>query len=186
MPGYIQEDPSLARVLDVEARTRTKVISFTRHGKPAVDVDLTRLVVGISDHHVKIMRGELATILHYATRDDVEYVFAEGIRRLTQHNDGVDSEFEHATARRFDLVIGADGLHSAVRRLTFGDESQFCRYLGGYLAVFTVVPNHVQLHGRMLTSSTRQARRHLPRPPIRTGPRGVPVPPQHRVRQHRL
>ena len=58
--------------------------------------------------------------------------------------------FEHGAARRFDLVVGADGLHSIVRRLTFGDESRFRRYIGGYLAVYTV-PNDLQLHGRMLT-----------------------------------
>ena len=44
-------------------------------------------------------------------------------------------------------MIGADGLHSTVRRLTFGEESRFRRYIGGYLAVYTV-PNHLQLHGR--------------------------------------
>jgi 2-polyprenyl-6-methoxyphenol hydroxylase-like FAD-dependent oxidoreductase len=95
------------------------------------------------------MRGELAAILHDATRHDVEYMFSDGIHRLIQNDDGVDVEFEHGDARRFDLVVGADGLHSAVRRLTFGDESQFRRYIGGYLAVYTV-PNHLKLHRRML------------------------------------
>ena len=42
---------------------------------------------------------------------------------------GVDVTFEHGAPRRFGLVIGADGLHSTVRRLTFGDESQFRRYI---------------------------------------------------------
>ena len=67
----------LPRVL--QARTRTELISFIRPGKAPVDVDFTRLVAGISDRHVEIMRGELAAILHDATRDDVEYVFGDGI-----------------------------------------------------------------------------------------------------------
>jgi 2-polyprenyl-6-methoxyphenol hydroxylase-like FAD-dependent oxidoreductase len=50
-------------------------------------------------------------------------------------------------------VIGADGLHSTVRRLTFGEESRFRRYIGGYLAVYTI-PNHLQLHRQMLTYLT--------------------------------
>jgi 2-polyprenyl-6-methoxyphenol hydroxylase-like FAD-dependent oxidoreductase len=133
-----------------EARTRTETISFVRPGTPPVDVDFTRLVAGISDRHVEIMRGELAAILHDATRDDVEYVFGDSIRRLTQDDCGVDVEFEHGAARRFDVVVGADGLHSTVRRLTFGGESLFRRYIGGYLAVYTI-PNHRQLHRRMLT-----------------------------------
>ena len=62
---------------------------------------------------------------------------------------GVDVTFEHGAPRRFGLVIGADGLHSTVRRLTFGDESQFRRYIGGYLSVFTV-PDHLGMQGRML------------------------------------
>ena len=57
--------------------------------------------------------------------------------------------FLHGPARRFDLVVGADGLHSAVRRLTFGDESRFRHYIGGYLAGYTV-PHHLRLQGRML------------------------------------
>jgi 2-polyprenyl-6-methoxyphenol hydroxylase-like FAD-dependent oxidoreductase len=42
--------------------------------------------------------------------------------------------FEHAGSRQFDLVIGADGLHSNVRRLTFGPEAQFLRYKDHYFA----------------------------------------------------
>jgi 2-polyprenyl-6-methoxyphenol hydroxylase-like FAD-dependent oxidoreductase len=137
----------------LQARTRTELISFLRPGKPPVDIDFTRLVAGISGRHVEIMRGELAAILHEATRDNVEYVFGDSIHRLTPDDHGVDVSFEHGPPRRFDLVVGADGLHSTVRRLTFGDESRFRRYIGGYLAVYTV-PNHLQLHGRMLTYLT--------------------------------
>jgi 2-polyprenyl-6-methoxyphenol hydroxylase-like FAD-dependent oxidoreductase len=132
-----------------EARTRTGLMSLVRPGKPAVDVDLARIATAVSDRHVEIMRGELAAILHEATRDDVEYVFGDGIRGLAQHDDGVEVTFHHGGPRRFDLVVGADGLHSAVRRLAFGDESRFRRYIGGYLAVHTV-PDHLRRPGRML------------------------------------
>ena len=137
----------------LQARTRTELISLVRPGKRPVDIDFTRLVAGIADHHVEVMRGELAAILHEATRHDVEYIFGDRIRGLTQTDGGVEVTFDHATARRFDLVVGADGLHSIVRHLTFGEESRFRRYLGGYLAVYTV-PNRLQLHGRMLTYLT--------------------------------
>jgi 2-polyprenyl-6-methoxyphenol hydroxylase-like FAD-dependent oxidoreductase len=133
----------------LQARTRTKVLSFVRAGRRPVDVDFSRLVAGISDRHVEIMRGELAAILHDATSPDVEYVFGDSIANLTQHGGGVDVTFDRASPRRFDLVIGGDGLHSVVRQLVFGDESRFRRYIGGYLAVYTV-PDHLQLLGRML------------------------------------
>ena len=141
----------LPQILD--ARTRTERICFLRPGRSPVDVDFARLVAGVSDRHVEIMRGELAAILHDATRSDVEYVFGDSIRTLAQDEGGVEVTFEHGAARRFDLVVGADGLHSTVRRLTFGDDSRFRRYIGGYLAVYTV-PNHLQLQGRMLTYLT--------------------------------
>jgi 2-polyprenyl-6-methoxyphenol hydroxylase-like FAD-dependent oxidoreductase len=132
----------------VEARTRTEVLSFLRPGKPAVDVNMSRLVAGVSDRHVEVMRGELASILYEATRADVEYVFGDTVRDLAETADAVEVTFERSPSRRFGLVVGADGLHSIVRRLVFGDERQFLHYIGGYLAVFTV-PNYLHLDGRM-------------------------------------
>jgi 2-polyprenyl-6-methoxyphenol hydroxylase-like FAD-dependent oxidoreductase len=131
------------------ARTQTELLSFHRPGKPPVDVDFSRLVAGISERHVEVMRGELASILYEATRHDVDYVFGDSIRTLEPDRDGVKVAFEHGAPRSFSLVVGADGLHSNVRRLTFGDESQFLRYIGGYLGVFTV-PNYLGLEGLML------------------------------------
>ena len=132
------------------ARTQTETISFVRPGKRTVDVDMRGLVATVSDRHVEIMRGELASILYEATRDTVEYVFGDSIDTLTPTDDGVAVTFEHAPPRTFDLVVGADGLHSTVRRLAFGEEEKYRRYIGGYLAVYTV-PNHLHLTGRMLT-----------------------------------
>jgi len=89
---------------------------------------------------VEIMRGDLVAILHEATKDNVEYVFDDSIRTLHQDDDGVTVTFERGATRRFDLVIGADGLHSAVRRLVFGPEEQFLRYLQHYFAFATADP----------------------------------------------
>lgn len=137
----------LPAVLD--ARTRTEIISFQRDDGRGVDVQLRQLVAGISGQHVEIMRGELASILYEATRSDVEYVFEDSIQSIFDEPDAVAVTFEHAPADRFDLVIGADGLHSVVRRAVFGQESQFRRFLGGYLA-FAAVPNYLDLRGRMV------------------------------------
>ncbi len=56
--------------------------------------------------------------------------------------------FERAAGRTFDLVIGADGLHSNVRGLVFGPESRHTTWIGAYLAVLSV-PNHLGLDGRI-------------------------------------
>jgi len=69
---------------------------------------------------IEVLRDDLAHVLHDTTRASVEYVFGDSITGLRQDDDGVDVTFEKAPPRRFGLVVGADGLHSPVRRLVFG------------------------------------------------------------------
>ena len=83
---------------------------------------------------VEVPRADLARILYQAARDDAEFVYDDTVTRLDQDHGGVDVTFERGPARRFDLVVGADGLHSAVRRLAFGPERDFVRNLGVYVA----------------------------------------------------
>jgi len=86
---------------------------------------------------MEIMRGDLAKVLYERTSDEVEYCFGDSIQELKQDEEGVDVTFERGGSRRFDLVVGADGLHSIVRTLVFGDEAQFERYCGYHFGVFT-------------------------------------------------
>ena len=92
---------------------------------------------------LEIMRGDLSRILYDATQD-VEYIFGDSIASITERGNGVMVTFEHGAPREFDLVVGADGLHSTVRALAFGDEAQFRHDLGYYVSIFTV-PNHLGL-----------------------------------------
>ncbi|WP_241777679.1 FAD-dependent oxidoreductase [Streptomyces sp. CT34] len=68
------------------------------------------------------------------------YLFGNSIRSLTETADGVQVAFEHGAPRTFDLVIGADGLHSTVRRLAFGPEEEFVSHLGYYVAGWDLPP----------------------------------------------
>jgi 2-polyprenyl-6-methoxyphenol hydroxylase-like FAD-dependent oxidoreductase len=95
---------------------------------------------------LEILRGDLVDILYAATREDVEYLFDDAITELAQGDDGVKVSFQRGQPRRFDLVVGADGLHSGVRALAFGPESACIRHLGAYVASFTT-PNHPDLDG---------------------------------------
>ncbi|GAA1090790.1 FAD-dependent monooxygenase [Kitasatospora arboriphila] len=81
---------------------------------------------------VEIMRGDLVALLDEVT--DTEYLFNDSVRRLEQDDDGVLVTFEQAPARRFHLVVGADGMHSTVRRLAFGPEERFVRFKDHYFA----------------------------------------------------
>ncbi|GAA1667665.1 FAD-dependent monooxygenase [Kribbella yunnanensis] len=86
---------------------------------------------------IEILRGDLAEVLAEATQE-VEYLYGDSVTQLDQDANGVDVTFASGTRRRFDLVIGADGVHSRVRRLAFGPHEEFVQHLGGYTSYFTV------------------------------------------------
>jgi len=93
---------------------------------------------------IEILRDDLCRVLFQAVGDQVEYIFNDTIVSLDQDETGVNVTFAHAAPQRFDLVIGADGLRSNVRRIVFGADEQFIRYLGHYVAIFTM-PNILNL-----------------------------------------
>ena len=86
---------------------------------------------------LEILRGDLVDVLYQATKGCVEYRFNTRISALSQDDDGVDVTLADGSTLRTDLVVGADGPHSAVRGLVFGPESDFAKPLGGYNAWFT-------------------------------------------------
>jgi 2-polyprenyl-6-methoxyphenol hydroxylase-like FAD-dependent oxidoreductase len=92
---------------------------------------------------LEIVRGTLCQIL----RDHlgkVELLFGDTIQGITQSSNSTQVQFKKNGVREFDCVIGADGLHSNVRRIAFGEESRFLRDLGLYLCVYSV-PNYLKL-----------------------------------------
>ncbi|GAA0405849.1 FAD-dependent monooxygenase [Microbispora corallina] len=93
---------------------------------------------------VEILRGDLVRLLYDRTKDDAEYVFGDSIAAMTETPDGVEVAFDSGAVRTFDLVVGADGLHSGVRRLAFGPESRFVRPSGYHVALFNA-PDHLGL-----------------------------------------
>lgn len=102
-------------------------------GKPVATMS-TELASG----DVEILRGDLGRVLFEATEQVAEYRFGDSITGIDQTSDGVRVTFENAPPRVFDLVIGADGLHSAVRALAFGDERQFINHLGYHVAIAAI------------------------------------------------
>src|SRR5262245_14866088 len=87
---------------------------------------------------IEILRGDLTRILFEATRDNTEYIFGDRITELTPGDDGVKVAFASGTTRGFDLIVGADGVHSGVRAIAFGPEADYLRDLGAYTAFYTV------------------------------------------------
>ncbi|WIV54357.1 FAD-dependent monooxygenase [Amycolatopsis nalaikhensis] len=121
---------------------------------------------------IEILRGDLSQVLHDDTADGVEYVFGDRIAELTQDADGVDVTFASGGRRRFDLVVGADGLHSALRAMVFGPHEQFVRHLGLVLAFYSV-PNEFGLDRWYLEYQDPESGRSAALRPIRDATRGM-------------
>jgi 2-polyprenyl-6-methoxyphenol hydroxylase-like FAD-dependent oxidoreductase len=102
---------------------------------------------------IEVPRGELTALLYEASRDRVDYVFDDSIATLDDHPGGVDIAFRSGRTGAYDLVIGADGLHSNTRRLAFGPEEQFHHYLGHCFAGFSV-PNRFGLDHEVVLINT--------------------------------
>jgi 2-polyprenyl-6-methoxyphenol hydroxylase-like FAD-dependent oxidoreductase len=86
--------------------------------------------------YVTLQRSELSRLLFEKSKGQIETIFGDTIVSLEHPADGVLVQFEHERERRFDLVIGADGLHSRARTLAFGPQSRFERHLGYAVAAF--------------------------------------------------
>jgi 2-polyprenyl-6-methoxyphenol hydroxylase-like FAD-dependent oxidoreductase len=108
---------------------------------------------GFTSGELEILRGDLARVFYEATQESVEYLFGDSIAGIHECECGVGVTFQSGYSRQFDLVVGADGLHSRVRAVAFGEESQFVRNLGYYVSIFTI-PNYRNLDRSGLYYST--------------------------------
>ncbi len=110
-------------------------VMLDSHGKPCA-----RMPPLMLSGDVEILRGDLSVLLYERTRDDTEYLFGDAVSSVTDTGSTVNVRFERGRTRNFDLVIGADGLHSRIRALTLGDDLRLLRQYGYTIAGFTM-PN---------------------------------------------
>src|SRR5262249_12987164 len=87
---------------------------------------------------VTVARSDLSRLLFDKIKDSTEVIFGDELIGLEEAPDCVQVQFKRGHPRHFGLVIGADGLHSSVRRLTFGPQTQFEKPLGYLVAAFEV------------------------------------------------
>ncbi|MFD0004306.1 FAD-dependent monooxygenase [Streptomyces sp. NPDC127178] len=107
-------------------------------GSEVASVNPHTVTGGVAGRDLEVRRGDLTSALYMAVRDDVEFLFNDSIDTLDQSGPGVDVTFRGGGRRTFDMVFGADGLHSRTREFLFGPEEQFHRYLGYCFAGFTM------------------------------------------------
>ncbi|MEV5239436.1 FAD-dependent monooxygenase [Streptomyces cinnamoneus] len=129
-------------VLDDLRRLRTG-------GSPMVCVDeqgktRLRLPADFAGGDIEVLRGDLARVLYEHSLPYADYLFGDSVGELRQDAAGVHVRFRSGRTGTFDLVIGADGLHSTVRRLAFGPEDEYVSHLGYYAAAWSL-PNYAGL-----------------------------------------
>jgi 2-polyprenyl-6-methoxyphenol hydroxylase-like FAD-dependent oxidoreductase len=146
----------LAKIHEQRIRM-TELLQFVDgDGEPVARIPMAE--VSDSDDDIEIVREDLVRILAGTLPDTATVRFGDSIEALTDDGDGVDVEFRSGRTERYDLVLGADGQHSAVRRLVFGPEEDHLRHLGVYIALANLPgeeagPDGVTLHnvpGRMV------------------------------------
>ena len=86
--------------------------------------------------YVTLARSDLSRLLFEKIAGDVEVLFDEQLVRLEETSSGVTAQLARTGTRQFDLVIGADGLHSQTRSLAFGPQQRFEHSLGYTVAAF--------------------------------------------------
>ncbi|MFF2351026.1 FAD-dependent monooxygenase [Kitasatospora sp. NPDC058115] len=119
-------------VVDENGRELSRNTEWTASGGPVDGPD------------VEILRDELAHLIGEVAGRGVEYRFDDSIDTLVQHEEGVQVRFRSGSERSYDLLVGADGMHSNTRRLVFGPERDYLHPIGAYIAAWSV-PNHLGL-----------------------------------------
>ena len=92
----------------------------------------------IPDDEFEIERDTLLNMLYNLIKNDVTFVFNNSITSLSEKEDRMEVVFRDGSHHSFELVFGCDGIHSAVRRLWFGDETNYVRFLGQYFSIAIV------------------------------------------------
>ena len=106
-------------------------------GEVYASVPISRVASALGGKYVYLRRSDLVNILHERAQSlDIEIRFGTEITAIDDRGERIQVTFDDGTKDNFALVFGADGVHSGVRALVFGEERQFARYLGAYVAAF--------------------------------------------------
>ncbi|TDD27152.1 FAD-binding protein [Kribbella turkmenica] len=153
-PGYDAiEAMGLLPALEEAGYRVTEAVLVDDHGRRRAGMNLRQFAEGAL---VSVMRPDLEQVLRAGLPVGVDLRYGAGVQSVTPADDGVRVELDDGTTLGGDLLIGADGIHSTVRRLLFGPESSYLRHLGFHTAAYTFdAPDiHAAFNGRFVLTDT--------------------------------
>ena len=113
-------------------------------------LDYNKLKKLMNYRALTLLRSDLSKVIYDHLDKEIEIIFGDSISKIDQNENETVVQFQSGHIRSFHLVIGADGLHSNVRKLVFGNEAQFEKYYGFYTSSFTI-GNSISTDGLFLT-----------------------------------
>lgn len=116
----------------------SKLSFVDRNDKEKGSMNYRKIKELMNNKAFTLLRSDLAKVIYNSLDKDTEIIFGDTIKKIEQDDAKVVVTFQSGLMRVFDLVIGADGLHSNVRNLVFGSEDQFEKYYGYYTSSFTI------------------------------------------------
>jgi 2-polyprenyl-6-methoxyphenol hydroxylase-like FAD-dependent oxidoreductase len=136
-PGYeVAEKMGLRTELDAIGYRVREVRLIDGHGLKVGGFGVDGLRRSAGGRFTSLPSGDLAELIYHAVEGDVETIFGDTVADIVELDDGVQVSLQSAAVRKFDLVVGAGGLHSPVRRLALGPDGQYARNIGYWVAAF--------------------------------------------------
>lgn len=166
--GYdVAEKMALVEELRSKGYFIEEVRFVNGHGREIGGLQLEPLRSLLDGRFFSILRGDLARALYERVARQAQCIFGDTITSIEERRDDVRVCFERSRPASFDLVIGADGLHSRVRELVFEAETSFEARLGYYAASFFA--DHYPCRDERAYVSYTVPRRHVARYALRDG-----------------
>jgi 2-polyprenyl-6-methoxyphenol hydroxylase-like FAD-dependent oxidoreductase len=136
-PGYdAAEAMGLLPAIGEVAYPVDEVSLVDEHGRRRAGVPYAQFATAVQGRLRSVMRPDLEQVLRHNLPENVDQRFGATLVGVADHGDAVLVTLDDGAQLEADLLVGADGVHSTVRRVVFGDESEFLRYLGFHTAAF--------------------------------------------------
>lgn len=137
--GYtVAEKMGILPALEKVDLNISKLVFVDTNNKEKGSMNYQKIKRLMNNRALTLLRSDLAKVIYTNLDKDIELIFGDAIDKIEQDDEKILVTFRSGLKRTFDLLVGADGLHSNVRNLAFGNEMQFEKYYGYYTSSFTI------------------------------------------------